>query len=316
VKENQTKSQENKEKNKDTGIIAEFKTFTTQDGPGIRTTVFVKGCPLRCKWCSNPETWTSTPQIYFHAKKCKADGACLAACPVGAINMNAGEDRIIRDKCNLCMACVEACPYEALQRVGEIVTPQEIADRVSSDKPFFDRSGGGVTVSGGEPLAQPDFTAEVMRICHEKGINTCLDTSGYASPEALKKVLPHADLVLLDIKHMDSKKHEEWTGVPNEIILENAKTIAKEKDMRISIPLIPGFNDDEENIRKTAEFAKSIGVKNIDVEPFHKLGDGKYIAIGMKSPYGDFTDISEEKVDEVREIIESYGIETTRGRNA
>lgn len=304
----------NRGKGKNTGIIAEFKTFTTQDGPGIRTTVFVKGCPLRCRWCSNPETWTSSPQIYFHAKKCQGDGECLRVCPEGAISL--GEERINREKCTLCMLCVEACPYEALQRVGSEVTPEEIADRIEADKPFFARSRGGMTVSGGEPLSQPHFTSKLMEICHKKGIPTCLDTSGYAEPEVVERVLQHTDLVLLDIKHMDPVKHKMWTGVPNQLILENARLMARKCETRVSLPLVPGVNDTEENIRRTAEFTSSLGIKSIDVEPFHKLGEGKYQALGLKSPYSDFKDITENRVNSVMELIESYGLKTTRGRNA
>lgn len=300
-------------KNQITGIITEFKSFATHDGPGIRTTVFIKGCPLRCKWCANPETWTRSPQIYFHAKKCKGDGECLKACHEGAIST--GEVRIDRKKCTLCMECVEACCYEALQKVGREVTPEEVAKKIADDYAFFIKSGGGMTVSGGEPLSQPDFTSELMKICHERGIHTCLDTSGYAEPETLRKVLEYTDLVLLDIKHMDAIKHAEWTGVSNELILENAKLMAKECETRISLPLIPGINDSAENIKATAEFAISTGIKFVDVEPFHKLGEGKYFALGLESPYSNFGELTNEKLNEVITIFESFRLKTTRGRN-
>ena len=294
------------------GIITEIRSFTTHDGPGIRTTVFVKGCPLRCRWCANPETWVKSPQIFFRAKKCRGDGECYKVCPEGAILM--GERRIDREKCTGCMQCVDACPYGGLEKIGMEMTAVEVAEKVAADKPFFDNSGGGVTVSGGEPLSQARFTAEVMRICHEKGIHTCLDTSGYAPPESLLQVLEHTDLVFLDIKLMDAEKHRKWTGVSNDQILENARIIAEKCQLRISIPLVTGVNDDAINIRALAEFAQSLGVEFIDVEPFHKLGESKYLALDMESPYSQFSEIPEEKVEEVNTIIGSYGLKTTKGR--
>lgn len=303
----------NRNKQASTGIITEIETFATRDGPGIRTTVFVKGCPLRCRWCSNPETWTPYPQLYFHAKRCKDYGKCVKVCPEDAVSMDKAQ-KIDRQKCTLCMLCVEACNYDALVKVGAEVTTEEVAERVEKDYPFYVRSNGGVTISGGEPLSQPDFTLELLKICHEKGIHTCLDTSGYAKPEDVKRVIKHVDLVLLDIKHMDPAKHTEWTGVSNELILKNAELMANECEMRASLPLISGVNDSDENIERTAEFAASLGIGSIDVEPFHKLGEGKYLALGLKSPYSDLKEVSSEKVNHVMEMIESYGLKTTRGR--
>lgn len=296
------------------GVITEIKCFAVHDGPGIRTTVFVKGCPLRCKWCSNAETWYVGAQIFFHTKKCKGDGECGKVCPEGAISMD-NPQRIDRQKCTLCMLCVEVCKYGALEKVGTEVTPRQVAEKIEEDYPFYARSNGGMTISGGEPLYQPDFTLELLKICHEKGIKTCLDTSGYAKPEDVRRVIKHVDMALLDIKHIDPIKHAEWTGVSNELILKNAKLIASECETRVSLPLIPGVNDSEENLRRTIEFTASLRITCIDVLPFHRLGEGKYQALGLKSPYSDFEELTSEKVNEVIKMIESYGLESTRGRS-
>jgi pyruvate formate lyase activating enzyme len=295
------------------GMITEIVKFATHDGPGIRTSIFIKGCPLRCKWCSNPETVKPYPEIWFIARKCTECGECIKVCPDNAISMDK-EHKIDRQKCTLCMRCVEACKNKAIEKIGMEVTPEEVAEIVKSDRPFFIRSGGGVTASGGEPLCLPNFTSCLFKLCHEYGITTVLDTCGYAPPEHLEQVLNHTDLVLLDIKHMSPTEHEKGTGITNEVILENAKLMARKCKVRISLPLIPKFNDSEDNVRKTAEFACSLGISAIDIEPLHKLGTSKYEYLDLKSPFSDFEDVTEEKVKEVIKIIESHGLKTTKRR--
>lgn len=296
-----------------TGLTTEIKRFATHDGPGIRTTIFVKGCPLGCKWCSNPETQKPYPEIYFIARKCQECGECAKACPEDAITMDK-ERKIDRDRCTLCMRCVEVCKYGALEKVGVEVTPEEMAEKIEEDYPFYLRSGGGMTISGGEPLYQPDFTAQLCELCHEKNISTVLDTCGYAIAEDVKRVLKHIDVVLLDVKHMSPIEHKKWMGVSNELILENAKLMSSICDVRISLPLVPGVNDSEENLIRTIEFTKSLGIKYIDVMPLHKLGTSKYQFLGLESPFSDFDKVPEEKIDEVLRLIESYGLKATRER--
>jgi len=201
-----------------------------------------------------------------------------------------------------------------LKKVGEELTVEEAAKQIQADRPFFKRSGGGMTVSGGEPLLQPDFVEGLMSLCQENKIPTCLDTCGYGDPEKIKRILKHTDLVLFSLKHMDPVKHKEWTGVSNEKILANARLISGLCQMRISLPVITGANDDIQNIKNTAEFAVSLGIKYIDVEPLHKLGQAKYEALGMDSPFSAFEEITEEKLLNIFQIIESYGLKTTRGR--
>ena len=296
------------------GLITQIKTLETHDGPGIRTTLFVKGCPLRCRWCSNPETQQRHAELYFIAPRCKECRACIEVCPEDAITMNK-DQKIDQKRCNLCMRCVEACLYGSLEKVGTEVTPAEMAEKIEADKPFYIRSGGGVTISGGEPLFQPEFTSELLRLVHGKGIHTCLDTCGYGEPKDVKQVLENVDLVLLDIKQMDPKKHRRWTGVSNELILKNAESMADKCEVRISIPLIPGVNDDDENIEETIKFGKSLGIKFIDIMPLHKLGATKYQFLGLVSPYPSFEKILDERLDEIIQMIESRGLKTSKERS-
>ncbi len=294
------------------GLITELKKFATHDGPGIRTTVFLKGCPLKCRWCSNPETIDIRPQIYFVAKRCKACGACEAVCPEGAISMDK-DDRIDRSRCTLCMQCVEECPYRALRQVGHAWTLDEVLEEIVKDKPFYGNDGG-VTLSGGEPLFQKDFALPLLRRCSEEGLSTVIDTTGYASPATVEEAMRYTDMVLLDIKHMDSVKHREGTGVDNTLILENARRMSSMTMVRISLPLIPDYNDDQLNLTATANFALSIGVDHIDLNPLHLLGTDKYRCLGLKSPYGQFRELSREEVLEAKGCLEKDGLQVTIGR--
>ena len=303
----------NKNKRANTGIITEIKRFATHDGPGIRTTVFLKGCPLRCKWCANPETHKPYPEIYFIAKKCQECGECTKVCPEDAISMNK-EQKIDRQRCTLCMRCVDACKYGALQKVGTEVTPEEVARKIEEDYPFYLHSGGGMTLSGGEPLCQPDFTSRLFEICHEKNISTVLDTCGYAKTKDVERVIRHTDIVLLDIKHMSPTEHKKWTGVSNELILKNAELMASRCNVRISLPLVSGINDSEANVRQTIEFAISLGIEYIDVLALHKLGESKYQFLGLQSPFSSFEKIPDEKVSDIVKMIESHGLKATTGR--
>jgi pyruvate formate lyase activating enzyme len=295
-----------------TGIIADIKKFETHDGPGIRTTVFIKGCFLSCRWCANPETQEPLPQLYFIPKRCRNCGGCVDACPAGAISMNT-DHKIDRQKCTYCMNCVEVCPYSAFKQVGRIVTVDEVIKEVEKDKPFYGVDGG-LTISGGEPLYQPGFTKELLKISKEKGISTVLDTTGYAKRDVLEGILEFTDMVLLDIKHMDPVKHKEWTGVSNKTILSNARLIAEKCETRISLPLVPGFNNSQENLIATAEFLRTINVAWVDIVPLHALGSSKYEYLGLASPYNEIGVINKEEVIRARDIFARYGFKTTIGR--
>lgn len=294
------------------GVITEIKRFATHDGPGIRTTVFIKGCPLRCRWCCNPETWTMERQLYYISKRCQGYGACVRECSAGALSMDK-ENKVDREKCTRCMKCVAVCPNQAFVEVGKEYSVAEVVAEVERDLPFYG-DDGGITLSGGEPFYQARFSLAILRACKERGITTVLDTTAYTSPENLESALQWTDLFLLDIKHMDPQKHREGTGVSNELILENARLLARSGRVRISLPLIPDFNDSEENLRRTAEFARELGIAWIDLNPLHKLGTGKYGYLGMQSPYASFRDLTKEDVARAKAILEECGLKVSVGR--
>lgn len=295
-----------------TGMITEIKKFSTHDGPGIRTTVFTKGCPLKCTWCSNPETQNPQPELYFIAKRCRDYGECKKNCPTQAISLD-NKNKIDRNKCSLCMQCVESCPHGAFKKVGIEVTVKEVMIEIEKDIPFYGHQGG-ITISGGEPFNQPEFIIDLLKKCRQMGITTVIDTSGYGNYEMIEEALKYTDLILLDIKHMNPQKHREGTGVSNEIILENAKRMARKVNVRVSIPLIPEFNNTEENLRETSIFIRSLGIEWVDINPLHALGADKYKCLGKRSPYAQFKEISKEEIESATKIIHSFGLKTTIGR--
>lgn len=296
------------------GMVSEITSFSTHDGPGIRTSVFLKGCPLRCRWCSNPETWNPVFQLYFMERKCTGCKKCEKVCPVQAIGpASQGKDRIKRDLCTLCKSCLNTCLPGAYRISGTLYEAKDLFRKIRRDKPFFG-DDGGLTISGGEPLCQPEFVRELFSLCKEDGISTVLDTSGYGKWEDLENILPLTDLVLLDIKAMDNAVHQKWTGVSNQLILENAVRIAAKVPVRISLPLIPGVNDDKENLLKTAEFACKNGVEWMDINPFHALGAAKYESLGLESPYTQFRPMEKEEVEQAAELFRGYGLKVSVGR--
>ena len=272
-----------------TAPIFNIQSFCIHDGPGIRSTVFVKGCPLRCLWCANPESNAAYPELMTYANKCTGCGRCVPACGKGAITIGPSPDgkKMIavtdRTKCVNCGRCVLACQNEARELAGKLMTVREVIDQVSGDKLFYDDSGGGMTISGGEALAHAVFCTHLFAAAHAEGIHTAIESCSYASRETINLVYPHVDLGLLDVKHMDSETHKRLTGVPNELILDNIRHIHNELHVPviIRVPTIPGFNDSFENIRRTAEFARSLGEDvSLNLLPYHKLGESKNENLG------------------------------------
>jgi pyruvate formate lyase activating enzyme len=260
-----------------TGIVFNIQGYSIHDGPGIRTTVFIKGCPLSCFWCQNPESQLKKPQVLLNKDKCVACGRCVKECPEGAISITETCSTIDRSKCIACGACCTVCPVNARNLTGKLLTVDEVMVEVLRDKKFYEKSGGGVTLSGGEPTAQAEFSLNILRRCKEEGLHTALETCGYASWQTMQKLLPYLDLVLYDIKCMDAEKHRQATGMSNDVILNNAKRISECKPMMVvRVPLIPGFNDSPEEIRKIAEFVKTeLGPIEVHLLPYNKLGEGK-----------------------------------------
>jgi pyruvate formate lyase activating enzyme len=310
------------------GKVYDIQGFSVQDGPGIRTTVFLKGCPLRCPWCHSPESQLFFAQLSWMAMRCvgiEKCGKCLDACTKRAIfpgksirHPATQEDirhiHIDRTVCDNCGDCAAVCYPKALYICGTDYTVEELLQRVSKDMPFYEHSGGGVTISGGEPLSQPEFTLQTLKRLKESGIHTALDTSGYAPCEIIESVLPFTDLFLYDLKHMNSSQHRIVAGVPNELILENAQKIAKAGGkMQIRIPVIPDFNDTEESIRETGWFCRSLGkaVTVIQLLPYHNLGVMKYQRIDDSKIVLEAEPPSDEKIQSLKELLEDLGLSVT-----
>jgi pyruvate formate lyase activating enzyme len=298
------------------GLIADIQHCTMQDGPGIRTTVFLKGCPLRCQWCHNPEMVNQHKEVWYIETKCTFCGKCIEVCPEGAIIETNDEKEIDRDACVInkgCQKCVEVCPGSALVVVGAEMPVEDAVKEVRKDEIFYHR-GGGVCLSGGEPTMQPDFSKEFLKQCQSHAIHTALVTSCYAKWDILSSVVQYADLVLTDIKHMDPVKHKEGTGVSNELILENITKLAKMgKDIKIRLPLLPGYNDSKENLRKTAEFMETNKLKYIDLVPFHMYSKWKYKRFGKKYACYWIKEPSVDEMTKLKTLFKLYGLEANIG---
>ena len=310
------------------GIIYDIQGFSVQDGPGIRTTVFLKGCPLHCPWCHSPESQRFDIQLSWQARKCigtERCGLCVPACPRGALSPGevvsspaTGEEvRLVEvawDKCDDCGLCAEACPAGALSMWGNEYTVAEVVGKVLRDRPFFERSGGGVTISGGEPLSQPAYTLALLRAFKKSGVHTALDTTGFASWEVVERVLPFTDLFLLDLKHVDNASHRSATGVANERILDNARRMAQAgARMQIRVPLIPRFNDSEEHIHRVGTFVKELGeaVTSVQLLPYHAMGVPKLERIRHAGPVVEAAQLSDEQVERIKAILDGYGLVVT-----
>jgi pyruvate formate lyase activating enzyme len=292
-------------------MIFNIQRFSTEDGPGIRTTVFFKGCPLSCAWCHNPEGLSSRPQLIWYALRCIAARDCLKACPEDALTLTPQGMKIDRVRCTACGRCEEACPASALEVVGKTWDLEPLVDEVMKDQVFFRNSGGGVTLGGGEPALQAGFVAAFVKRLREKGVHTALDTSGYVSWRQYAEILPHVDLILLDLKHMDPTHHLAITGVKLEPILANAKRFGREKiRMWIRTPVIPNFTDSEENIAAIARFIARYlhSAERYDLLAFNNLCTAQYDRLEMPFPLKDAPLIKQETMERLKEIAERCGV--------
>jgi pyruvate formate lyase activating enzyme len=290
-----------------TGTIFDIKRFAVHDGPGIRTTVFFKGCPLRCMWCHNPESMKIQRQIVFFENKCIGCGECFKRCPNGAIEATPEGRKYYKEKCTLCGTCVEYCYAEATVMQGRIATVDEVVEEVKKDMPFYENSNGGVTLSGGEPTMQAEFCIAILEACKKANMHTALDTSGYTKPEVLKEILKYVDLVLFDLKHTDPKKHKEYTRVSNELIISNLLEIDMlEIPVEIRIPTIPGINDDEDNLSEVCKLVNSVkSIERIRLLPYHRLGEGKYSRLDMDYKLKELEPPNKARMDELVQFIKS-----------
>ena len=270
-----------------TGRILHLQRLSTEDGPGIRTTVFFKGCPLQCAWCHNPESLLSSLQTQWFSVRCIGCRTCVTACPNGCLSMTADGLVVDRERCEACGKCVEACPSGAREMLGRIVTVDDVLAELLKDRAYYEASGGGVTLSGGEPTLQPDFAEALLHGLKEQGISTALDTCGYADWSIYERLLPYVDLVLLDLKILDRERHHQATGVYPDRILDNAAAIAERgMPMWIRTPIIPGYTDDEENIGALAAFIRDRlpTVQRWDLLAYTNLGVAKYHRLGLTYP--------------------------------
>jgi pyruvate formate lyase activating enzyme len=299
------------------GVTFNLQHYSIHDGPGIRTTVFLKGCPLRCLWCQNPESQDLKPVIFLNLERCTGCGTCVEACPESAIRLIDGKSKTDRRLCKGHGQCAEVCPNEARSLMGRYMTAREVFDDVNADAIFYQNSGGGVTLSGGDPVAQPEFSRAILKLCRDAGIHTAIETSGFAKWDILKGILEYTDLVLYDIKHMDSTKHKEYTGVPNEIILENAKKIHEELNlpMLARLPIMPGYNDSPENMEKTARFIANDlgGSSKVHLLPYHRLGETKYERMEEPEKATSISPPSEAHMEGLVKIFESAGLTAVVG---
>ncbi|WP_301859596.1 glycyl-radical enzyme activating protein [uncultured Megasphaera sp.] len=268
--------------------------YSLHDGPGIRTIVFLKGCPMRCRWCCNPESQSYTPELAYAANRCigaAACGHCKTVCPQQALDFgDDGKAVVQRERCSQCQACVSACPARALQTEGKLYTVQQLLDIVEKDAVFYEHGEGGLTVSGGEPLSHPEFLAALLEGAKKRHIHTAIETCGNAPYAALQAAAPFLDTILFDIKSMNSARHKEYTGWGNEQILANFTALCRDfpaMSKWVRTPVIPGFNDTPEDIRAIREFLKGIPNVTYEALPYHQLGRGKYIALGRDYPMGD-----------------------------
>ncbi len=293
------------------GNIFNIQRYSIDDGPGIRSTVFMKGCPLRCSWCSNPESQTPWPEVTHRDSVCKKCSRCVETCELKAISIDALGVYIDRKRCTRCGKCVEVCNNDALRVIGKEVSVEEVFDEIIRDIDYYRDSGGGVTVSGGEVLFQPAFTAALLKRCRDAEIHTCVDTSGYGDTTSLEKILPYTSLVFFDLKHMDPSAHKELTGHSNELIIHNLEFIAAwGTPVVIRVPIIPGLNDSEEEITAIARTVSGITESTkVNLLPYHKFGMGKYKMLDLEYKLGELANPTDEKLQRAKQIIESFGLD-------
>lgn len=307
------------------GILFDIRKYSIHDGPGIRTAVFFKGCPLRCAWCHNPESQSFQPELILRPNRCIACGACVEICPNGAIEVSThhqalpqGKRRDIvtdRAKCQACGECSRICYAEGRQLVGRAYRLEEVLTEIESDRVFYEQSGGGVTFTGGEPMSQRPFLLALLRACQARGIHTALDTSGYCTWKALDEVRPYVNLFLYDLKLMDDARHRQYTGVSNVVILSNLRILAEGGHaVRVRLPVIPGINDDWENLQASGKFLAGLpALQRVDLLAYHSSAEAKYQNLGLDYALPGLKPPSNERMQEIAAFLRGFGLEVSIG---
>jgi pyruvate formate lyase activating enzyme len=295
------------------GLILNIMRFSLHDGPGIRTTVFLKGCPLRCWWCHNPESQSFQQEVIYFDDRCIRCGDCTRACPQGALHLN---QRVVQNPglCQRCGECVSACAVAARQLAGRWMSVPEVLAEVLKDQIFFDESGGGITVSGGEPLMQPAFVEALLADCRARRIRTVLDTCGLADSAVICKVSEYVDLFLYDLKLMDCERHRHFTGVKNDLILRNLRLLAEQGSaVIVRVPVIPGVNDDTGNIDALCDFLSSLSLLKIDLLPYHRIGTDKYQRLHLRNQMESVTPPDAEQMEMLAARLKRAGFSVRIG---
>ena len=301
--------------NHEKGMVFNIQKYSIHDGRGIRTLVFMKGCPLRCRWCSNPESQTFSEEIMFIKNKCIGCGKCVKVCPQKATDAKTFE--IDRNICTACGNCAEVCYANAKKKVGTGYSVGEIMEVIEKDRVFYRKSQGGVTIGGGEPIAQPQFVLNLLKECKRLNIHTAIETCGYGEWKKVKEIFETVDQILYDLKHMDEQEHLKLIGVSNRLILSNAEKIARmDKEILFRIPVIPGYNSNDENIIESGKFIKSLMKFNeqiqVELLPYHNLGADKYTSLGRTYQLDDLKSPETEKKEHWNDILESCGCSVVR----
>ena len=298
-----------------TGLVFDVQRFSLHDGPGIRTTVFLKGCPLACRWCHNPEGMRTAPEILVAPDRCIECGACVEACPYGLPSGIDGGWAASNDLCEACGLCSEACPTGARRLAGRTVNVEQLVEEVLRDRVFFNQSGGGVTFSGGEPLSQAGFVLACLEALREEGVHTAVDTCGLVERDDLLRAAAITDLFLFDIKHADQASHVEWAGAPNDRILANLEALAGAHDeIWLRVPVVPGVNDDAVNLRRTADLAASLpGVQRVSLLPYHEFGEHKRDRVGVPGASFQGDSPRPDRMRDIATIFEEAGLLTVIG---
>ncbi|WP_172408159.1 glycyl-radical enzyme activating protein [Desulfosporosinus sp. FKA] len=297
------------------GKIINIMKYSIHDGPGIRTAVFFKGCPLNCLWCHNPESQKYDQELFYWPDRCIGCGRCLESCSRDAIGLTSGKLEYKRAQCKVCGDCCKVCHAGARELVAKTMSVGQVMAEIEKDLVFYDESGGGATFSGGEALMQPTFLTELLQDCQKKEINTAVETCGYVKPEILQTISPYVNLFLYDLKLMDSQRHQYYTGVPNELILDNLRWLAEHHPkVLVRVPIIPGCNDDKENLHQLGEFVASLKrVQELHLLPYHRAGVDKYKRLGLEYQLPDIQAPESEQMERIKGELEQYGLKVKIG---